>query len=127
MPRIPRTTALLAAGLLAACAPTVQVTPLGEAYAPRPGLEQVAVFSTQTPRCPYREIAIVTAYGSGLNPLDLDGVLAALRRRALEIGADALVGLHVVSGGGNPSRSGYSATAVRFEDPDCREGPAAGG
>jgi hypothetical protein len=81
----------------------------------------VAVFSTQAPECAYREIALLTAFGGDLNPHDLDAVLAALRKRAWEIGADAVIGLHVVHRGGEPPRSGYSGTAIRFVDDTCRQ------
>lgn len=125
--RIPRVGALLAAGYVAACTPSVQVTRLAEIQPPRPGLEEVAVYSTQVPRCDYQEMAVLTGYGSALGPNDLEGVLVVLRKRALDIGADALVGLQVVSRGGESPRSGYSATAVRFQDAGCRTMTDGGG
>lgn len=106
--------------LLGGCAPTVQVTELGGAFPQREGLDQVALFSTRTPECPYQEIALLTAYEGALNHQDADAVILALRQRARNLGADALVGLQVVNRGGDVPRSGYSATAIRFENEGCR-------
>ena len=105
----------------AACAPSVGVTPLGGTFEPRPDLAEVAVYTTQVPECPYREIAIVTAYKAELRPdKGLNDVLAALKKRARTLGGDALVGVHLVHSGGESSRAGYSGTAVRFTEDTCR-------
>lgn len=104
----------------AACAPTVHVTPLEGAFPPRRTVEELAVFSTRTPECPYQELAIVTAYQGELAPFtDLDGVLEALKEEAREMGADAVVGLRLVNRGGDSPRDGYTGTAIRFTDEGC--------
>lgn len=106
-----------------ACGPTVQVTKLGGTFPPRRALEEVAVFSTKVPVCPYGELAIVTAYRSqNWSPTAMDEALDLLKEQARSLGADAVVGLRVVSGGGGggePLREGYSATAIRFEEEAC--------
>lgn len=106
--------------LLGACAPRVQVAMLGEVgEASRlAGPEDMALFSTRTPECPYREIALVTAYADEILG-DPDEALEALKVRAWELGADALLGLRTVNSGGEDPEEGYSATAVRFERDDC--------
>lgn len=107
---------------LAACAPRVYVTELDGTFEPRDGLDAVAVYTTQVPECPYREIAIVTAYQADiLLDDDLDKVLAALKERARLIGADAVVGVRVVDKSGESARVGYSGTAIRFTDDECRQ------
>ena len=86
-----------------------------EMTAPSP---TVTPFSTQAPKCPYRELAIVTAYERELFG-DLDAALEALKDRSRAIGADAIVGVHLVNRGGDSTRQGYSGTAVRFNDETC--------
>jgi hypothetical protein len=103
-----------------ACAPKVQVTELNGTFEARRSPTDVAVFTTQAPDCPYQEVAIVTAYQGDFPAFsDLDDVLAAVRERAHEIGADAVVGVRLVNRGGDSAREGYSGTGVRFEDADC--------
>ena len=105
---------------VAACAPTVTVTKLDGTFAPRPGLDEVAVYTTQVPECPYREIAIISAFENDLIAGgELDSVLAALKERARSIGADAVVGVHLVNKGGESNRGGYSGTAIRFTNDEC--------
>jgi hypothetical protein len=102
------------------CAPAVHVTELGGTYPPRPESQDVAVYSTKTPTCAYRELAIITAYQGELGGfMDLDTVLAALKERAQGIGADAVVGVRLVNRGGDSPRDGYSGTAIRFDDETC--------
>mgnify|MGYP006305455251 CR=1 FL=1 len=103
-----------------ACAPKVHVTELNGTFEPRRSLAEVAVFTTQTPDCPYQEIAIVTAYqGDFPDFSDLDNVLTAVKEGSHAIGADAVVGVRLVSRGGESGRQGYSGTAIRFQDEDC--------
>ena len=103
-----------------ACAPKVQVTELNGTFEPRRSPTDVAVFTTQTPDCPYQEIAIVTAYQGDFPAFtDLDDALTAVKERAHEIGADAVVGVRLVNRGGESAREGYSGTAIRFEDAHC--------
>lgn len=104
-----------------ACAPRVQVTPLGRTFPPRSPAQELAVFSTQTPSCPYEELAILTAYRGTLGEASrMEEVLAAIKERARTLGADAIVALRQVSEGGQVPRDGYSGTAIRFTDPTCR-------
>jgi hypothetical protein len=110
---------MCAAGIVTACAPTVQVTELTGAFEPRRSVEDVAVFTTLTPDCPYREIAIVNAFEANSPFSDLDDVLAAMKEKARGVGADAVVGVRLVDRGGESTRKGYSGTAIRFEDEDC--------
>jgi len=97
--------------------PRVRVTQLGETFPPRVAAEEIKVFSTQAPACPYRELAIVTAYEAEFG--DLDEAMAALKGRARDLGADAVVAVRLVSRGGDDPRDGYSGTAVRFSNEDC--------
>lgn len=114
----------LIAGLVlaaAACGPTVQVANLGPTFPARRPAEDLIVYSTRVPDCAYGEIALVTAYrGDMVGDAAMDRALDALKDRARSLGADAVVGLRVVSGGmaGN-TREGYSATAIRFTDQAC--------
>lgn len=118
-----RSRALLVGVVLvaAACGPTVQVTSLGPAFPPRRSAEDLVVFSTRVPECSYGELGLVTAYRADLGASSaMESALHALKERARSLGADAVVGLRVVSGGtaGN-TREGYSATAIRFTDEAC--------
>lgn len=118
-----RSRALLVGVILvaAACGPTVQVTSLGPAFPPRRSAEDLVVFSTRVPECSYGELGLVTAYRADLGASSaMESALHALKERARSLGADAVVGLRVVSGGtaGN-TREGYSATAIRFTDEAC--------
>ena len=107
----------------AACGPTVHVTNLGGTFPPRRAADELTVFSTKVPECPYGELGIVTAYRSQVaTPTAMDEALDLLKERARSLGADAVVGLRVVSGGGGGGeamREGYSATAIRFTDEAC--------
>lgn len=118
-----RSRAFVAGAVLtaAACGPTVQVANLGPTYPPRRSAAELEVFSTKVPDCPYGELGIVTAYRADVGAASaMDRALGALKERARVMGADAVVGLRVVSGGmaGN-TREGYSATAIRFADETC--------
>jgi len=102
------------------CAPYVQVTPLGGTFPARRQVQDVPVFSTQTPTCPYQELAILTAYQGQLGRAsEMANVLTAIKERAHSLGADAIVGLRQVNAGGPAPRDGYSATAIRFSDEAC--------
>jgi hypothetical protein len=110
------------------CAPSVQATRFSQ-LPPRPTDQEVLLYSTKIPECPYDEIGLVsgkprTPWTSG------DRVLAAVRARALELGGDAIVGLgqvRRVTGGTAVGESvsldtttDLTGTIVRFTDPDCR-------
>lgn len=101
----------------AGCAPTVRATALNGTFEPRRGVEEVAVFSTKSPECPYQEIAILRAYAGFFT--NADAALEALKRRALSMGSDAVVGVRLINSGGEYSTPGYTATAVRFTDSGC--------
>jgi hypothetical protein len=121
----------LCALLAAACGPAVTLVRLDpEPAEPRPSDQVVRMYSTQRPRCAYRELGLVT--GRRRNGLvSMDRVVDAMRRRAREIGGDAIVEVatrSVVSGGAASdgaislgSEPVVSGTVVRFTDASCRE------
>lgn len=104
---------------LASCAPTVDSTLLGRGtFPPRPADEEILTFSAASPECPYEEIAVVASFAASYGTLA--SALEGLKRRARELGADAIVKLRRVERGGESARSGFTGTAVRFTKDDCR-------
>ena len=102
------------------CAPNVLVTPLGGTFPPRRQVQELLVFSTQTPASSYQELAILTAYqGEVGKATEMENVLTTIKERAHSLGADAIVALRHVNEGGAVTRDGYSGTAVRFTDEAC--------
>jgi len=106
--------------IVSGCAPNVLVTQLGGTFPARRQLGELQVFSTQTPACPYQEVAILTAYqGQVGKATEMENVLAEVKQRAHSLGADAIIALRHVSEGGEVTRDGYSGTAIRFNDEAC--------
>jgi hypothetical protein len=119
--------ALAAAAMAWGCAPSISATRFGD-FAARPADHEVRLYSTRLPACGYEEVGLIsgkrrTPWTSG------EEVLAAMRRRAREVGGDAIVGLGTVAhpGGVAPGESvssdatgGLSGVVIRFTDPDCR-------
>lgn len=103
---------------IGACGPSVHFTELNGRMRPREGLATVAVLNTHIPACPYTELGIATAF-PGLSPQK--GALDALKRKALEVGGDAIVAIQTVNSGGRHPTQGYSATVIRFDQPGCRQ------
>lgn len=112
---------LLVACICVACAPRVRTTMIGQPMAPTPDQSEILVFSASLPDCPFEEIALISArMGEFEKPgLGMDGLLAALKDRARELGGHAVVGLtdHPRTKAEGPSLSG---TAVRFTSSDCQ-------
>lgn len=118
---IRRIAMLLVAFLCVACAPRVRTTMIGQPTAPNPDQSEILVFSARIPECPFEEIALISArMGEFEKPgLGMDGLLAALKDRARELGGHAVVGLtdHPRTKAEGPSLSG---TAVRFTSSECQ-------
>ena len=96
--------------------PIIGLTMLSDPAAPVGVDTEVVLSATKIPDCSYTELAIITAiegelfYGN-------DDTLEAMRVRAREIGANAVIGIEYVANGGK--RGYYRGTAVRFADPAC--------
>ena len=103
---------------VAACAPTVTVTPLGvgHTYPATPDNVMIPLYSVAKPECPYDEIAAITAEGN--RPKDVE--LAALRDKARALGAQAIVGYsQSMRTSGKAELNVRSGTAIRFRSADC--------
>lgn len=99
--------------LLGACAPTVEVTPLG-ALPATSSSEPVQVFANSGAISrPYREVAIITVNDDGWGRSEGE-LLQLLLERAREIGAEGVVVLNqeVRSGGGILVPTGNTLTYV---------------
>src|SRR5690606_30502638 len=78
--------------VLAGCGPRVRTTMIGQP-SPAEGAErEIAVYSTKVPECAFEEVALITASGEAIIN-SMDGLLAALKSRARELGGHAIVGL----------------------------------
>jgi hypothetical protein len=126
MPRSFAALALIA--LVAACGPQISSSVIVKA-SPQPTDHDIQVFLTRVPECPYQELGTVTAsegaFAGGVNTY-----LPAMKKRARELGGDALIGYKTAS-----TTAGYvavapnvtaavegeihSAVVVRFTNPDC--------
>jgi hypothetical protein len=111
--------AVAVALLLASCGANLRQTMIGEPAPPEGTVDDVAVFSAREPSCPFDEIAIVSARKE-LFPLSGDELLSALKARAWELGAHAVVGLREIPAQSDEDGSSLTGTAIRFTDPDCR-------
>src|SRR5262245_24203250 len=90
---------ILALVATAGCAPQIQSARLVDGIF-QPINDEVRVYSTVRPECPYQEIALIT--GTRRNSWNnLDDVLSAMRVRARALGGDAIVAL-----GSGPEVSG---------------------
>ena len=117
-----RAVAFIGVGLALGCAPTVTITPLAgdHTYPPTPDSVDIPLYSAAKPECPYDEIAAITAEGNNSN----DAVLAALRRKARSVGAQAIVAYRQsarssTSGSVTTDIPVRSGTAIRFRAADC--------
>ena len=82
--------------LLAACGPVIEsmrVTPAP--VEPRPAGHAVRIYLATQPRCPFEEIALLTAKEGDLmrHAFRSDHTADLLRKRARQLGGDAIVGL----------------------------------
>src|SRR5688572_30499098 len=82
--------------LLAACVPVIEsmrTTPAP--LDPRPAGHAVRLYTSTRPRCPYDEIALLSAEDTGLMRYALlsDQTAELLRARVRSLGGDAMVGL----------------------------------
>ena len=82
-------------------------------YEPRPSGTPIPLYSSQLPTCEFKEIAIVKAWRDGFQ--SPDGLVDALRKKAGQLGGDALVR---VSFG---ERDEVTGTVIRFVRDDCRQ------
>jgi hypothetical protein len=117
-----RRVALWACVLLgSACGPAISSAHFVR-RAPRPPDHPILIYSSKLPTCPYEEIGIINGKQGDSS---LESTLNAVRKRAREMGGDAVVGLsqtQTVSGGTYVSTSeGLAVTVVRFTDEACRE------
>jgi len=107
---------LIAVAFLAGCATASQVVPLtASKYAPRPADYPILLYSAALPTCAFEEIAIVRAHKE-IGFVSRDAVVDALRRKARELGGDALVRLSIVD-----DKGVLSGTVVRFTNDDCKK------
>jgi hypothetical protein len=115
--------------LVAACVPVIEsmrTTPAP--LEPRPADHAVRLYTSTRPRCPYQEIAVLTAEDTGLMRYALlsDSTAELLRARVRRLGGDAIVGLgeviqddgvtttHTVSGSTTADTAG-SATSIQVK------------
>lgn len=113
-----RTPLLGLVGLALGCTPAIDITPLGGPYPERPPDAPILEYSTRLPECPYVEVALLAAFEADLG--SLESTLRALEGRTRSLGGDAIVHLARVEQGGPARRPGYTGTAIRFTEPDCR-------
>ena len=86
----------IAIAFLAGCATASQVVPLtATKYAPRPAEYPILLYSAALPTCAFEEIAIVRAHKE-MGFVSREAVVDALRRKAQELGGDALVRVSIV-------------------------------
>ena len=109
----------LALPMLAGCAPTVDVFPLDEpSPAPLPvaRTQPVRLYLEDGPRCRYERVARVTVTPYTVGDVLWTGQVASmLRARAREMGADAVIGLRLVTEDGD-SRLVTSGQRERTRD-----------
>jgi len=126
MPRSFAALALIA--LAAACGPQISSSVIVKSP-PQPADHDIQVFLTRVPECPYQELGTVKA-SEGALAGGVNTYLPAMKRRARELGGDALVGYKIAD-----TTAGYvavapnvtaavegeihSAVVVRFTNPDC--------
>lgn len=111
---------------LAACGARVSSASFVEAP-PKPPGHEIRLYSTRLPTCPYEEIGLVRSQRGQFG--SLDGALDALKRRARDMGGDAVVGLGqgVSVAGGTAigdvstvsSQEVLAGTVIRFTDAGC--------
>ena len=98
------------------CATSTGVVPFAPTkYQPRPKDYSIALYSAQLPTCPFEEIAIVSARAE-YNFVSTGAVAEALRKKARQLGGDALVRVGFVD-----SHDTISGTVIRFKRDDCKQ------
>lgn len=105
------------------CAPSVQTVYLGPQRYPAGDSEAaIRLYSAGQPECPFEELAILTSVLEDPWFSSREDALEALKERARQLGAHAIVGLepHDVPHE-NGSTPGFKGTAVRFTEGDCTE------
>jgi hypothetical protein len=112
-----RLTVLVAATI--GCAPAIDATQLSGPYPPAPPDTEILRYSTKLPECPYVEVALLAGFDIELGS-SLDDTLRALEERTRRLGGDAIVSLTRIERGGDPPKSGYTGTAIRFTKEGCR-------
>jgi hypothetical protein len=111
--------------LLASCERDVRSTTFAE-YPPRDPNHPILVFAHNMPECPSVEVGEVTSRTQPTSDVRIE----AIRKRAREMGGDAVVNLTWSDGGSEGTAEGtgtampgaaLSATVIRFTDPDCQQ------
>ncbi len=106
----------MAVAFLAGCATASQVVPLAATkYAPRPADYPILLYSAVLPTCAFEEIAIVRAHKE-VAFVSREAVVDALRRKARDLGGDAVVRVSMVD-----DKGVLSGTVVRFTNEDCKK------
>lgn len=119
--------------IFAGCGPAVQSAPFAQA-ASRPSDHEIRIYSTTDPRCAYEELGLVSGERKHAW-VSVEELMFALRRRAREMGGDAIVGLQEPRRGGDDetlvvgrtvslsSLGAFSGTVVRFTEAeaDCAD------
>lgn len=123
----------------AACAPSVQSASYTTLPEPRVAGEGMRIYEHTRPDCPFEELGRVTGWRR-LPTHTPDDVAKAMRRRASEMGGDAIIafgerqegpsGVIVpisenASIGSISSGTVFLGTVVRFTDPSCAGAPLA--
>jgi hypothetical protein len=121
-PLIALAAAVWSFALLAACTPTVTITPVGpeRTYPATPDSVAIPLYTITKPECAYEELAAITAEGG----LSEDALVPALRAKARAIGGQAIIGYtqsHRSTGDSSSDISVRSGTAIRFRSDDCRK------
>jgi hypothetical protein len=107
---------LMTVAFLAGCATASQVVPLAVTeYAPRPADYPILLYSAALPTCAFEEIAIIRAHKE-VGFVSGGAVVHALRRKARELGGDAVVRVSLLD-----DKGGLSGTVVRFRNDDCKK------
>lgn len=114
----------IAAGLLLTgthgCSAAVRSTQLGHTYAPRPSDAEVQLYSVRVPQCAFEEISLVTAFADPIVLISQENAIEAAKRRARDLGGDAIVGLTDFPSSSDGDPGGIRGTVIRFADPSCR-------
>lgn len=113
----------------AACGPAVDsLTLVTPAPSPRPIDHPIALLLETRPECPFQEVGTVSARKRNLW-VSMEEVVEGLRRRARQMGGDAIIGIRerTETSGGTIIGSTVVAdndrvvggTVIRFRDPNC--------
>lgn len=124
---------ILMLALLTGCGPSVQLTKLSPtALAPRPEDYPIQIMREKRPSCAFDELAIVNATRPN-TLVSMDAMVEALRKKAREVGGDAIIGLSNEARvtGASPSyvdnsvdvdrKTVLSGTVIRFKSATCMQ------